>query len=96
MSIRRWRTARRREYHCIQFVEDVTAYLEGQLPDRMVVIVEAHLALCPHCREYLEEMRTTITLAGSLSTDDAERLPPETRDALLRAFRDAHRESDDG
>ena len=47
-------------YVCRQFVEDVTDYLEGTLPDEIVILVELHLADCPHCREYLAQMRRTI------------------------------------
>ena len=47
-------------YVCRQFVEDVTAYLDGALPDDVMVLVEGHLADCPHCREYLSQMRLTI------------------------------------
>ena len=41
-------------YMCRQFVEDVTAYLDGALPESVVAIIDGHLADCPHCREYLQ------------------------------------------
>jgi anti-sigma factor RsiW len=78
-----------REYHCIEFVEDVTAYVEGLLPADMVAIIDAHLDECPHCVEYLNEMKRTIRLTGHLAAASADTLAPETREALLRAFRDA-------
>src|SRR5262249_35008006 len=73
-------------YVCRQFVEDVTAYLEGSLPDDIVVLVELHLADCPHCREYLAQMRRTIALTGSLATGDVDEMPDDLRQRLLRAF----------
>ena len=76
-------------YVCIELVEDVTAYLEGRLPAENVAVVDAHLELCPHCREYLDEMRRTITISGSIAAATFDTLAPETRDALLRAFRAA-------
>jgi len=39
----------------------VTAYLDGALPESVVAIIEGHLADCRHCREYLNEMRSTPT-----------------------------------
>ena len=48
-------------YVCREFVEDVTAYLDGGLPEDVVALVEEHLADCPHCREYLAQMRDDRT-----------------------------------
>ena len=75
-------------YVCKQFVEDVTAYLEGALADEIVVRVDAHLADCPHCREYLREMRLTIAAAGTIGEYDVEAMPADLRNRLLDAFRD--------
>ncbi len=75
-------------YVCRQFVEDVTAYLEGALPEDLVAVIELHLADCPHCREYLAQMRTTIALTRTLSDDDVEAIPDEVRERLMRAFRE--------
>jgi anti-sigma factor RsiW len=75
-------------YVCRQFVEDVTAYLEGALGDDIVARVDAHLADCPHCREYLREMRITITAAGTIGEADIYAMPSDLRNRLLEAFRD--------
>ena len=75
-------------YVCRQFVEDVTAYLEGALPDDVHARVEAHLADCPHCREYLEQMRRTVSTAGALADEDLDAMPRDVRERLLRAFLD--------
>jgi predicted anti-sigma-YlaC factor YlaD len=76
-------------YVCRQFVEDVTAYLEGTLPDAVSVLVEAHLADCPHCREYLHQMRQTITMTRDLGDEDVDAMPAAVRERLLQAFRDS-------
>lgn len=70
---------------CREFVELVTGYLEGTLPDGERVRFEAHLAECDGCAGYLEDMRR---LVGSLH--ETPEPPPDdaTREALLRAFRD--------
>jgi anti-sigma factor RsiW len=73
-------------YVCKQFVEDVTGYLEGSLPPDVVALIDEHLADCPHCREYLREMRRTITDAGSLSERDVDGMTPDLRIRLMDAF----------
>ncbi len=73
-------------YVCRQFVEDVTGYLEGTLPAEVVDRIDAHLADCPHCREYLRQMRRTIADAGALSEDDVDAMPTDLRSRLLDAF----------
>lgn len=69
---------------CRQLVELVSDYLEGALDARERAAFERHLAVCAGCAAYLEQMRTTITLAGRLREDDLE---PAVRDRLLAAFR---------
>ncbi len=44
---------------CRQVVELVTDYLEGALPPELNEAVERHLALCPPCVEYIEQIRLT-------------------------------------
>jgi anti-sigma factor RsiW len=73
-------------YVCKQFVEDVTAYLEGVLPDDVVTRIDAHLADCPHCREYLEQMRQTVSVVGEIGSDDVDALPEDVRTRLMQAF----------
>jgi anti-sigma factor RsiW len=74
------------ELVCRQLVEVVTDYLEDALPAAERARFEAHLAECPYCTEYVEQMRTvTRTLGGLAASEDA--LTPASRDALLDAFR---------
>src|SRR5688572_11840565 len=49
---------------CREVVELITSYLEGRLPPEDRRPFEAHLAVCPGCREYLAQMRATIAAAG--------------------------------
>lgn len=69
---------------CREMVELVTEYLEGAMPPRERAIFEAHLAVCPGCTAYFEQMKQTIRLLGKLPEDSIE---PEARDTLLHAFR---------
>jgi anti-sigma factor RsiW len=70
---------------CQELVELVTDYLEGALDQRDLRAFEAHLAGCDGCTEYLDEMRTTIRVVGTLTPND---LTQAAETALLQAFRD--------
>jgi len=75
---------RGRDLVCQQAVELVTDYLEGKLsrPDRLRF--QDHLLGCPHCTEYLAQMRETITLTGRVATAD---LTPQMQDELVELYR---------
>ncbi len=70
---------------CQELVEVVTNYLEGALPDADRLELERHLETCDGCRQYVEQLRTTIVLTGEARPLD---LTSEAEDALLAAFRD--------
>jgi anti-sigma factor RsiW len=70
---------------CREFVELVTDYLEGTLPDHERTRFEAHLAECDGCPGYLEDMRRMVDSMSDLPEPPAD---AATHDALLRAFRD--------
>ena len=73
------------EIVCQDLVELITDYLEGALDAGTRARFEAHLRGCPHCTDYMEQMRETIHLTGRLR---AEELDPGARAELLRVFRD--------
>ncbi len=75
---------RRKDLACREAVELVTEYLEGALSRRDRRRLEAHLAACPNCEAYLEQIRTTINLTGSIEPED---LSPEARDELTELYR---------
>jgi anti-sigma factor RsiW len=72
------------EEACRQVVELVTDYLEGDLPEALRAAVERHLAECPPCVAYVEQMRTT---ALSLRDISVKSISPAAREELLAAFR---------
>ena len=61
---------RPRDLVCQEVVELVTDYLDGALPAADRRRFERHLAGCPHCTEYLAQMRETIRLTGRLTPED--------------------------
>ena len=74
----------RRDVVCQQAVELVTDYLEDGLSRRDRRRFESHLAGCPHCTEYLAQMRETIRLAGRITQED---LTPEMRTDFTDLYR---------
>jgi anti-sigma factor RsiW len=69
---------------CQELTELVTDYLEGALSPAERAHFEKHLAECGNCEIYLEQIRVTIRLTGTLAPDQ---LTPEAEEALLHAFR---------
>jgi anti-sigma factor RsiW len=81
--MRRWRR-RRRAVVGRDAVALMTAYRGGALTGRDRERLEAHLADCPHCSEYLEQLRITIDALGHV---DVEQLPDDTVDDLVALYR---------
>ena len=75
---------RRQPLVCKQAVALMTEYLENDLSPRDRERFEQHLAGCPHCTEYLAQMRATIAAAGQVEPED---LDPEALDDLVDLFR---------
>lgn len=76
----------RREIVCREFVELVTAYLDGAMDTRTRARVDRHLGACPACTRYLEQFRTVIELTGQLRETDVATVDPVTREELMAAF----------
>jgi anti-sigma factor RsiW len=70
---------------CQELVELVTDYLDGALSPRDRQRFDEHIAACDDCRAYLDQIRVTIRMTGSLVP---EQLDPAAETALLEAFRD--------
>ncbi len=75
---------RRRDIVCQQAVELVTDYLEGALSRRERRRFETHLRACPNCSAYLEQIRLTIAVSGTIEPDA---LTPQAQAALNELYR---------
>ena len=75
---------RRKAIVCRQAVDLVTAYLEEALSSRDRARFETHIAECPHCHEYLDQMRRTLAVMGRIEPDA---LDPATRTELVALYR---------
>jgi hypothetical protein len=76
---------------CKEFVELVSAHLEGTLPLADRTRFECHSERCPGCRAYLQQFRLTVESLPHVAGDTVE---PENLDELLRAFQDSERPPD--
>jgi anti-sigma factor RsiW len=69
---------------CAELVELVTDFLDGALDPADRARFEQHLGICEGCAAYIDQMRVTVELTGRLRLED---LRPDTREALVDAFR---------
>jgi len=72
------------ELTCKEVVELVNDYLSAVMPAADRPRFADHLAECPGCSTYLEQMKTTIELTGQLREDE---LGDDIKRDLLEAFR---------
>jgi anti-sigma factor RsiW len=76
---------------CQELVELVTDYFDGALTPADRERFVAHLAECEGCVNHVRQVEKTITAVGALRE---QHLQPDTRDALLAAFRNWNRRGD--
>lgn len=70
---------------CQEVAAMASDHLDGALPLRRSLAMNAHLALCPNCRRYLRQLRDALRLARAAVA--AEPAPdPEAEAALLALF----------
>jgi anti-sigma factor RsiW len=76
---------RQPEIRCVEFVESVTDWMEGALSGEDRLLLEEHLVICPHCTEYVAQLRLTTAVLHERPVTEAP--PADARAALLDAFR---------
>ena len=69
---------------CQEVVELVTDYLEDALLPEKRAQLEAHVAGCDGCTNYIEQVRLTIHMLRTLAQEPAF---PETKEDLHQVFR---------
>jgi predicted anti-sigma-YlaC factor YlaD len=72
------------ELNCQEVVELVTDYLEQALLPEMKAAFEKHVAECPGCDTYIEQVQQTIRMLRKLAEQSVF---PETKQELLEIFR---------
>jgi predicted anti-sigma-YlaC factor YlaD len=73
---------------CVEFVELVTEWMEGELDDNVRADIEEHLVVCAPCRAYVTQTRQAIRVIRGPPVDAPS---PATREELLRVFRERTR-----
>ena len=84
MNLRFWTWRSRRALVCRDAVALMTDYLEDRLGRRDRERLDTHLAACPHCHEYLAQLRAVIDGLGRPEPDD---LSDDALDELVDLYR---------
>ena len=82
--IRRWLAGRRRALVCRDAVALMSDYVDDVLDERDRARLDAHLAGCPLCTEYLAQLRATIDALGHAEPDD---LSDDALDEFVALYR---------
>jgi len=72
---------------CIELVDMVTDYLDGELDEDQRRGIERHLEECEGCRAALDQFQTVIRLAGRLTAADVAAIDALARDRLMATLR---------
>ncbi len=73
------------ELTCKEFIEFLDDYVADSLAPEVRAEFERHLEICPPCVDYLNTYTTTIRLSQAGAALDAEKLPANVPDELIRA-----------
>jgi anti-sigma factor RsiW len=72
---------------CRACADALLAYVDGALAPAARAAVDAHLARCPACVDYLRQYRDVIAAAPAAFVDDGVDLPEALVAAILTARR---------
>jgi len=76
---------------CIDLVNKVTEYLDGELDESQRARIERHLEVCDGCRAALDQFLKVIQVVGRLTPTDVARIDALTRDRLMATLSAARR-----
>jgi anti-sigma factor RsiW len=77
---------------CQELIEFLADYVEGELSSDERARFDAHLAVCPHCVDYLQGYRESVRL-GQAAFADASAIPDEVPEELVDAILSARTRS---
>ena len=72
-------------YTCQEVVALASEFLDGAMTPEQMTEFELHLNFCDGCSSFVDQVRTTATIAHGLSEEE---IPEEMRAKLLSAFKD--------
>lgn len=76
---------------CRELIGFLVDYLDGTLTDEEQAVFDAHLAVCPHCVDYVTEYRATVRAGRAAYRDLEAPVPNEVPEELVAAVLAARR-----
>ena len=76
---------RRRGHDCTEILKHSSDIVDGVINPETAARLKPHLDWCPPCRAFLNTLRTTVNLLGSLKGSEC---PPAFRERLRERLRD--------
>lgn len=74
---------------CAEFESFVLQYLDGELPEKQLVVFELHLKICRECREYLAAYRRSMEITEAVSRQADAPVPQDVPEDLIKAILEA-------
>jgi anti-sigma factor RsiW len=74
-------------WSCKDVTEHASDRLEGRLTLRERIALQAHLAMCVHCRRYLRQFARTVGLLQAMPAEPRDAAGEEQAMALFREMK---------
>ena len=76
---------------CKDFIEFLSDYVSGELPQTQESLFQEHLKLCSSCVAYLSNYRDTLSLSKAAFCDPEAPVPEEVPEDLVAAVLSARK-----
>jgi anti-sigma factor RsiW len=70
--------------NCQELMEQLNAYIDGELDPGLCALLESHLEICTNCRVVVNTLKKTIELCQKDGQETT--LPPDARQRLLASL----------
>ncbi len=71
---------------CKEFIDFLSAYLDGELDPEIQQVFDQHLSVCPNCVIYMETYKSTISLLKEQGIEADSTIPDDVPQSLLDAI----------
>ena len=71
---------------CKEFIDFLSAYLDGELDPEIQQVFDQHLSVCPNCVIYMESFKSTIALLKEQGVEGDSTTPDDVPQPLLAAI----------
>jgi anti-sigma factor RsiW len=78
--------APKKHYHkeCRKLLGSLSAYVDGELDDKLCAMLEEHMETCEDCRIVVDTLRKTVYLYHA--TSQSEEIPTDIRQRLYKTL----------